>query len=57
MVAPTAGDVVLVGFPFSALSQAKLRPAVVLANAIERLGFVNLLFKRVDGALETEGGS
>jgi mRNA interferase MazF len=28
-----AGSVVLVPFPFSDLSQAKLRPAVVLANA------------------------
>ena len=33
MVAPTAGAVVLVPFPFSDLSQAKLRPAVVLADA------------------------
>ena len=33
MVAPTAGAVVLVRFPFSDLSQTKLRPAVVLANA------------------------
>jgi mRNA interferase MazF len=33
MVAPTAGAVVLVPFPFSDLSQAKLRPAVVLAGA------------------------
>ncbi|MBS3965667.1 MAG: type II toxin-antitoxin system PemK/MazF family toxin [Truepera sp.] len=32
MVAP-AGAVVLVRFPFSDLSQAKLRPAVVLAGA------------------------
>jgi mRNA interferase MazF len=30
---PTAGSVVLVTFPFSDLSQAKLRPAVVLADA------------------------
>jgi len=30
---PTAGGVVLVPFPFSDLSQAKLRPAVVLAAA------------------------
>ncbi len=47
----------MVSFPFSDLSQAKLRPAVVLADAIERLGFVNLLFKRVDGALKTGCGS
>ena len=33
MVAPSAGGIVLVPFPFSDLSQAKLRPAVVLANA------------------------
>ncbi len=33
MVTPTAGAVVLVPFPFSDLSQAKLRPAVILANA------------------------
>ncbi len=33
MVAPTAGGVVLVRFPFSNLSQTKLRPAVVLADA------------------------
>jgi len=33
MVTPTAGAVVLVPFPFSDLSQAKLRPAVVLAAA------------------------
>lgn len=33
MVAPAAGAVVLVRFPFSDLSQMKLRPAVVLADA------------------------
>lgn len=33
MVTPTAGAVILVPFPFSDLSQAKLRPAVVLAAA------------------------
>lgn len=33
MVAPTAGSVVLVPFSFSDLTQAKLRPAVVLADA------------------------
>ena len=33
MVAPAAGRVVLVPFPFSDLSQAKLRPAIVLADA------------------------
>lgn len=32
MVTPTAGAVVLVRFPFSDLSQTKLRPAVVLAD-------------------------
>lgn len=33
MVAPTAGIVVLVTFPFSDLSMTKLRPAVILADA------------------------
>lgn len=33
MVAPTTGAVVLVRFPFSDLTQVKLRPAVVLADA------------------------
>ena len=33
MVAPSAGAVVLVRFPFSDLSRSKLRPAVVLADA------------------------
>ena len=33
MVPSSAGAVVLVSFPFSDLSQSKLRPAVVLANA------------------------
>jgi mRNA interferase MazF len=33
MVTPSAGAVVLVPFPFSDLTQSKLRPAVVLANA------------------------
>lgn len=33
MVAPAAGAVVLVPFPFSDLTEAKLRPAVVLADA------------------------
>ena len=33
MVTPAAGTVVLVRFPFSDLSQAKLRPAVALADA------------------------
>jgi mRNA interferase MazF len=32
VVTPTAGTVVLVPFPFSDLSQAKLRPAIVLAD-------------------------
>ena len=33
MVSPSAGAVVLVTFPFSDLSQSKLRPAVILAKA------------------------
>ncbi len=33
MVAPAAGSIVLVNFPFSDLSAAKLRPAIVLASA------------------------
>ena len=33
MGAPAAGAVVLVRFPFSDLSQTKLRPAIVLADA------------------------
>ena len=33
MVPPAAGAVILVRFPFSDLSQTKLRPAVVLADA------------------------
>jgi mRNA interferase MazF len=32
VVTPTAGAVVLVPFPFSDLSQAKLRPAIVLTD-------------------------
>lgn len=33
MVTPSAASVILVRFPFSDLSQSKLRPAVVLAHA------------------------
>jgi mRNA interferase MazF len=33
MVAPAAGSIVLVSFPFSDLSEAKLRPALVLADS------------------------
>ena len=33
MVTPAIGEVVLVRFPFSDLSQSKLRPAVCLADA------------------------
>lgn len=34
MVSPTVGKVILVPFPFSDLSESKLRPAVVLADAL-----------------------
>ena len=33
MVTPAVGSVVLVRFPFSDLSEAKLRPALVLADS------------------------
>jgi len=33
MVTPTIGEVVLVPFPFSDLTQAKVRPALCLADA------------------------
>jgi mRNA interferase MazF len=33
MVAPSVGEVILVPFPFSDLSQSKVRPAVCLADA------------------------
>lgn len=33
MVAPATGEVILVPFPFSDLSQSKVRPAVCLADA------------------------
>src|SRR3569623_312249 len=33
MVAPSAGEVILIPFPFSDLSQSKVRPAVCLADA------------------------
>lgn len=33
MVAPAAGEVVLIPFPFSDLSQTKVRPAICLADA------------------------
>ncbi len=33
MVVPTVGEVILVPFPFSDLSETKLRPAIVLADA------------------------
>ena len=39
MDAPSAGSVVLIPFPFSDLSESKLRPAVVLAE-ISRDDFV-----------------
>lgn len=39
MEAPSAGSVVLVPFPFSDLSESKLRPAVVLAE-VRREDFV-----------------
>ena len=33
MVAPTAGEIVVIPFPFSDLTQSKVRPALCLANA------------------------
>ena len=33
MVAPTAGEVVVIPFPFSDLTQSKVRPALCLADA------------------------
>ena len=33
MVTPSVGSVILISFPFSDLSQRKMRPAVVVANA------------------------
>ncbi len=33
MVIPKAGDIVVLPFPFSDLTESKVRPAVVLANA------------------------
>lgn len=33
MEAPSAGSIVLLPFPFSDLSQSKIRPAMVLADA------------------------
>lgn len=33
MVIPSAGDIVVLPFPFSDLSESKIRPAVVLAQA------------------------
>ena len=39
MVTPATGAVVLIPFPFSDLSQAKLRPAVVLADVGRGTGF------------------
>ena len=38
MVSPAAGEVVLVPFPFSNLSQSKVRPAVCLAAAFPATG-------------------
>lgn len=39
MVALGRGSVALVPFPFSDLSQAKLRPAIVLASVGREIGF------------------
>ena len=37
MVIPAVGDVIVLPFPFSDLSDSKMRPAVVLAQA-QRMG-------------------
>ena len=34
METPSAGSVVLIPFPFSDLSESKLRPAVILAESV-----------------------
>jgi hypothetical protein len=39
VVTPAAGMAVLVPFPFSDLSQAKLRPAIALADVGRGIGF------------------
>lgn len=36
---PSAGDVVVLPFPFSDLSESKVRPAVVLACPTKAIGF------------------
>lgn len=62
MVAPAAGAVVLVRFPFSDLSQTRLHPAVILADAgrgstgspraaiIQGFNSRTLLLRTLDGA-------
>jgi mRNA interferase MazF len=60
MVTPSAGSVVLVPFPFSNLSQSKLRPAVVLADAGRGDWILCQITSKSyadPGAVELDGGS
>lgn len=49
MVIPSAGDIVVLPFPFSDLSENKVRPAVVLARANKSDWMVS-----IEGALKKE---
>ena len=57
MVAPAIGAVVLVRFPFSDLSQSKLRPAVVLADAGRVQQVLLNLGSNAFDAMEPRGGA